>query len=92
MIIMKKCIFCDKEYDETDLDIEHCSDCGAPLRNKCSNYSCGAELDDNDCFCKYCGSPSLFNNSGIIKPEKVFRQSNSPFIAFSDDDDDLPFN
>lgn len=90
---MKKCIFCENEYDETDLDAEYCSYCGAPLRNKCSNYSCNEDLGDNDCFCKYCGSPSLFNNSGILKPEKVFRQNSITLNLFSNDDDDnLPFN
>lgn len=86
---MKNCIFCEKEFNEEDLTAEYCSYCGAPLRNKCSNYSCGEDLDDNACFCKYCGSRSIFYNADILKPEKIFKLKEA--ITFTDNDE-LPFN
>lgn len=88
---MKPCIFCKKEYDETDSTTEYCSYCGAPLRNRCSDYSCGYDLDDDACFCKYCGSPSTFYNAGILTPEKIFKSKETVAPIFFVEDE-LPFN
>lgn len=66
----KKCLRCE-ETIELKKDVEFCKYCGAPVINSCSNFNCGAVLDDDAAFCSYCGSKSTFNNSGIVNSKYI---------------------
>lgn len=77
----KKCLNCKAETDPNDEEELFCSKCGAPVVNRCSDYNCDKLLKEDAKFCKYCGSPSIFNNYGLF--------SNTP-SAF-EGAEDLPF-
>lgn len=79
---VKQCLQCGAKTDPIDEKEFFCSQCGAPVLNKCSNYECKEILDEKANFCKYCGSSSIFKNYGLL--DKV---SSFP----SDKTDDLPF-
>lgn len=77
---VKKCLKCGAETNPNDEKEFFCSQCGAPVLNKCSNYNCQEILDEHAKFCKYCGSPSTFYNYGLL-------DNNNPLNEI----DDLPF-
>lgn len=78
---VKQCLQCNAITDPKDEKEFYCSQCGAPILNRCSNYDCQEILDEKARFCKYCGSPSIFKNYGLL--DKV---TSSPI-----NEDDLPF-
>lgn len=77
---VKKCLKCGAETDSKDEKEWFCSQCGAPVLNRCSDYNCKKVLDEKAKYCKYCGSASIFKNYGLLD-------------AFSSPSsyDDLPF-
>ena len=77
---LKKCLNCETDTNPNDEKEFFCSQCGAPVLNRCSNYNCQEILDEKAKYCKYCGSNSIFNNYGLF--------SNSTPL---DNIDDLPF-
>lgn len=77
---VKKCLNCSNGTDPNDENEFFCSQCGAPVLNKCSNYDCQEILDEHAKFCKYCGSPSIFSNFGLFTSSTL-----------TDNTDDLPF-
>lgn len=77
---VKKCLKCSTETDPNDENEFFCSQCGAPVLNKCSNYNCLEILDENAKFCKYCGSASTFNNFGLFETSTLINYT-----------DELPF-
>lgn len=79
----KKCLKCGAETDDTDEKELFCSQCGAPVLNRCSNYDCQGILDENAKFCKYCGSASIFKNYGLF--------DKTPTYFSPTDLDELPF-
>lgn len=77
---VKKCLQCGAETNLNDNEELFCSKCGAPLVNRCSNYSCKKFLKENDKYCKHCGSASTFNNYGILDfPPFPLNIDNIPF-------------
>lgn len=64
---VKKCLKCHSNTNPTDAKELFCSNCGAPVLNRCSNYECLEILDENAKHCKYCGSSSLFKNYGFFE-------------------------
>ena len=79
---VKKCLKCGAETNPKDEKEFFCSQCGAPVLNKCSDYQCDEILDEKAKYCKYCGSSSIFKNYGLL----------DMFTSFSPDDiDNLPF-
>lgn len=78
----KKCLQCGAETDEKDEKELFCSQCGAPVVNRCSDYHCDHLLKESAKYCKYCGSPSIFTNYGLF-------DNTAP--KFSDSTDELPF-
>ena len=79
---VKTCLKCGAETNIKDEKELFCSQCGAPVLNKCSNYQCEEILDSRSKYCKYCGTSSIFNNYGLLGSST----SISP-----DNIDDLPF-
>lgn len=79
---VKKCLKCGALTHENDNKEFFCSQCGAPVLNKCSNYDCQEILDEKAKFCKYCGSASIFKNYGLLDIIAPAPWNNS---------DDLPF-
>ena len=79
---VKKCIKCGYETNPNDEREFFCSQCGAPVLNRCSNYNCQEILDEKAQYCKYCGATSTFKNYGIFD-----NISENPLI----DADELPF-
>lgn len=77
---VKKCLRCSNETNPDDENEFFCSQCGAPVLNKCSNYDCQEILDENAKFCKYCGSTSIFKNFGLLETSTPTNYA-----------DDLPF-
>lgn len=77
---VKKCLNCGAETDIDDEKEFFCSQCGAPVLNKCSNYDCQEILNENAKFCKYCGSASIFKNYGLLDTSTLI-----------DNTGDLPF-
>ena len=78
----KKCLNCGAETNSNDEEELFCSKCGAPVVNRCSDYNCCKVLKEDAKYCKYCGSPSIFENYGLF---------NNTAPKFSDNTDDLPF-
>lgn len=78
----KKCLQCGAQTDIKDEKELFCSECGAPVLNKCSDYDCQEILNENAKFCKYCGSASIFYNYGLFQTKPSFSLNN---------EDDLPF-
>lgn len=79
---VKKCLQCGAETDPNDEKEFFCSNCGAPVLNRCSNYQCNKILDEKAKYCKYCGSTSIFKNYGLFDNPTSF----SPTFT-----DELPF-
>lgn len=79
---VKKCLKCGAETDPNDENEFYCSQCGAPVLNKCSDYNCQEILNEGAKFCKYCGSTSIFYNYGLLSEQVSFSPENV---------DDLPF-
>lgn len=77
---VKKCLKCSYETNPNDENEFFCSQCGAPVLNKCSDYNCQEILDENAKFCKYCGSASIFKNFGLFSDSTLMNNI-----------DDLPF-
>jgi len=77
----KECLKCGAETDANDKSEFFCSQCGAPVVNRCSNYECEEILKETAKFCKYCGHSSIFENYGLL--EKKSSPANNV--------DDLPF-
>ena len=80
---VKNCKVCNTPTNPNDTEELFCSQCGAPIVNHCSNYNCGIVLNEDARYCKKCGSPSIFNTSGIF--------DNTFSIQAPEDTDDLPF-
>jgi hypothetical protein len=65
------CVRCFLIPDEKD---EFCRQCGAPLRNRCSDEKglrkkgCGFINKPDAAFCVKCGEPTIFNRKGLVKP------------------------
>lgn len=66
IVKVKKCLKCGAETNFEDDNEFFCSQCGAPVLNRCSNYQCQKVLNQDAKYCKYCGSPSTFKNYGIF--------------------------
>lgn len=79
---VKKCLKCGAETDINDEKEFFCSQCGAPVLNRCSNYDCQEILSEKAKFCKYCGTTSIFKNYGLL--------DNTAPKSFNDFED-LPF-
>lgn len=77
-----KCLKCEADTNKNDEKEFFCSQCGAPVLNRCSNYECQEILDEKAKFCKYCGSESIFKNYGLFDKVSSFTLT---------DEDDLPF-
>lgn len=45
---------------------EECRFCNGPLANYCSDEDCDTLNTSDARFCKKCGRPTLFNNSGVF--------------------------
>lgn len=67
---LEKCINCGTKTDAEDSEEIFCSQCGAPIVNRCSDYSCGNYLKPDAKFCKYCGASSIFKNRNLIDTPK----------------------
>lgn len=78
---VKNCLNCNTKTNPNDEEERFCSNCGAPVLNQCSNYSCQKILKADAKYCKFCGAPSIFNNFGLLE-EKA---------PINTDIDDLPF-
>jgi RNA polymerase subunit RPABC4/transcription elongation factor Spt4 len=76
---VKKCLKCGAETHLTDNEEKFCSKCGAPILNRCSDYSCYKILDEKAKFCKHCGSASTFNNYGLLDISPLPSKDNLPF-------------
>lgn len=76
---VKECLKCGNETNPHDDTEFFCSQCGAPVVNKCGNYECQAILAGDARYCKLCGSASIFFNYGLF----------SSILPLSDDE--LPF-
>lgn len=69
----EKCLVCN--FDNHVEEAEYCQNCGASLINFCSNDFCDLNNGDNSPlnsqahYCPYCGSPSLFKESGYFDEE-----------------------
>ena len=79
---VKTCLKCHAKTDDKDEREFFCSECGAPVLNKCSSYECDEILSYTAKFCKYCGSRSVFYNYGLL-------DDTAP--KFLVNTDDLPF-
>lgn len=81
MYKVKKCLKCNAETNSKDSEEFFCSRCGAPIVNRCSDYSCGKLLKEDAKFCKYCGSASIFKNYGLldIAPSSFTNTDDLPF-------------
>lgn len=69
---MSTCIKCRHENPD---NYDHCSNCGHELdSNFCTNESCQTHnggdnpLEEDECFCSVCGSPTVYFEEGLIKP------------------------
>ncbi len=80
----KKCLKCGYTTDPEDDEELYCSACGAPLINRCSDYTCGITLQPTAAYCKKCGAESIFLNWGLVSS----KNSDAPVIF---DEKDLPF-
>jgi len=63
---IKKCLQCGTNTDNKDDNELFCSQCGAPVVNRCSDYHCNKLLTESARYCKYCGSSSIFKNYGLL--------------------------
>lgn len=77
---IKTCLKCGAKTDSKDEKEYFCSQCGAPVLNKCSNYECNEILNGEAKYCKHCGSPSIFLNYGLFdSTPKSIEDDNLPF-------------
>ncbi|RKP54364.1 hypothetical protein D7Z26_13485 [Cohnella endophytica] len=76
------CVRCYKFPNEKD---KHCTDCGAPLQNRCSDEpglldkGCTFLNNQNAAYCAKCGQPTLFQLHGLITPQYKF--ANNPVFS-----------
>lgn len=60
---------------ECGCDDIFCFNCGAELKNYCTNQECvqndsdDSELPEDYCFCPLCGSETTFKKNGYIEPK-----------------------
>lgn len=76
------CLACGAKTNSNDDNEFYCSQCGAPVLNKCSSYNCQEILEQNAKFCKYCGSPSIFFNYGLLEDVTSLSPDNTNDLPF----------
>ena len=79
---VEKCLRCGSKTNITDNEEFFCSNCGAPIVNRCSAYDCDKFLIGDAKYCKYCGSPSIFENFGLFNPFTPTHLENSEDLPF----------
>ncbi|GIO16364.1 hypothetical protein J19TS2_59190 [Cohnella xylanilytica] len=68
---LEPCVRCFKMPDEND---KYCTDCGAPLQNRCFDAhgplkkGCSFVNAKTAAYCAKCGEPTLFNLHGLVTP------------------------
>lgn len=78
---MKVCLRCKHENDEQN---NYCINCGAPLKNICTNRNCinleqNVLLPDEAAFCPSCGSETLFKSYGLTSSYLDIADGDLPF-------------
>ena len=76
---VNKCLKCGSSTCINDDEELFCSQCGAPVLNKCACYDCQTTLPSNAKYCKICGSPSIFFNYGLFNPVLPTTNDELPF-------------
>lgn len=76
------CIRCNKVPDEND---KYCTDCGVPLKNRCSDEpsllkkGCTYLNAQHAAYCAKCGEPTMFQLHGLITPK--YEHGSRPMLA-----------
>jgi hypothetical protein len=76
---LEPCARCSKLPHENDV---HCTDCGAPLQNRCSDEhgllkkGCSYVNPRTAAYCGKCGEPTVFQLHGLINP--AYETANKP--------------
>lgn len=77
------CTRCNKIPNEND---KYCTDCGAPLQNRCSDEpgllkkGCSFLNKQDAAYCAKCGEPTMFLLHGLITP--AYKNMNKPIFGF----------